>query len=271
MPTLPTGGIPPPSPVPRAVRPFNFGEGTGGTTSGIPGPQGPQGPAGAPGAPGPTTLAALSALFTADQQIFSGTGNATGEIIDLLAALKEYFGAANQVILGTGAGTGALTDIGTAINNKFTAAGQVRVGTGSATGEVLGAPTWNGTVLQQGGADPSTLEWASVQVVTTIFTANAYTFVAADANTAQQASNGASAGTITVPANATTAFPVGTVITVTQTGSGKVQIAAAGGVTINSSVSGGFVSGTTGCRAQYSSIGLLKTGANTWVMSGDMG
>lgn len=59
MPTLPTGGIPPPSPVPRARRSFSFGgaapaasgnQGPQGPT----GPQGPQGPAGAPGAQGAT-------------------------------------------------------------------------------------------------------------------------------------------------------------------------------------------------------------------------
>ncbi len=110
---------------------------------------------------------------------------------------------------------------------------------------------------------------ANVSVVTTSFTTNAYTLALADANTAQQASNGATAATVTVPANATVAFPVGTVITFTQTGTGKIQIAAAGGVTITSSISGGFVSGTTGCRAEFSTIGLLKTATNTWVLSGD--
>lgn len=108
-----------------------------------------------------------------------------------------------------------------------------------------------------------------VTVVNTTFTTNAYTIGLTDAETAQVATNGSTAGTITVPANATTAFAIGTVLTITQTGSGKIQIAAAGGVTILSSVSGGFVSGTTGCRAQNSTIGLLKTATNTWVITGD--
>lgn len=54
------------------------------------------------------TQADIKGLFTADGQIFSGTGVGTGEVIDLLAALKEYFAATNQVLVGTGAGTGAL-------------------------------------------------------------------------------------------------------------------------------------------------------------------
>jgi hypothetical protein len=107
----------------------------------------------------------------------------------------------------------------------------------------------------------------AVSVVTTSFTSNAYTLASGDANTAQQASNGSTAATITVPTNASVAFPVGTVVTITQTGTGKIQIAAAGGVTVD--WSGTFSSGSTGCRAEYSSIGLLKTATNTWILSGD--
>lgn len=110
-----------------------------------------------------------------------------------------------------------------------------------------------------------------VAIVTTVFTANAYTLALADGFTAQQASNAATPASITVPTNASVAFVVGTVITFTQTGSGKISLTAAGGVTIISSISGGFVSGTTGCRAQNSTIGLLKTGANAWTLSGDAG
>lgn len=73
----------------------------------------------------------VEGLFTADQQIFSGTGNGTGELIDLLAALKEYFASAGQLITGTGAGTGELLAAGAA-----------------------------NSVLTVAGADPSTLSWA---------------------------------------------------------------------------------------------------------------
>jgi len=112
---------------------------------------------------------------------------------------------------------------------------------------------------------------APVTILATVFTANAYTLALTDAFSEQSASNGATPASITVPTNASVAFPVGTVITVTQTASGKISITAAGGVTIISSVAGGFVSGTTGCRAQSSTIGLLKTATNTWVISGDAG
>lgn len=76
------------------------------------------------------TAADVEALFSADKQIFSGTGSGTGEIIDLLTALEEYFASAGQLLTGTGAGTGELLAAGSA-----------------------------GTVLTVGGADASGLEW----------------------------------------------------------------------------------------------------------------
>ena len=123
----------------------------------------------------------------------------------------------------------------------------------------------NGTVVLSGSVAAGGLT-----VKTTSFSTNAYTLVLGDASSAQQASNGSTAATITVPANSGVAFPVGTLISITQTGVGKIQIAAAGGVTIQSSVSGGFSSGVTGCRAEYSTITLLKTATNTWVLAGDV-
>ena len=73
----------------------------------------------------------------------------------------------------------------------------------------------------------------------------------------------ASAKTLTVPADSTLNFPVGTTLDVIQTGAGQVTIAAAGGVTINA---------TPGLklRTQWSSATLLKRAANTWLAFGDL-
>jgi len=43
--------------------------------------------------------------------------------------------------------------------------------------------------------------------------------------------NNAAANTITIPTNATVAFPIGTIILITQLGAGATTIAAAAGVT----------------------------------------
>jgi len=75
--------------------------------------------------------------------------------------------------------------------------------------------------------------------------------------------NVSSANTLTVPANSSVAFPVGTRIHVVQTGSGQTTITPAGGVTVN---------GTPGLktRAQWSAVTLVKRATDTWVAFGDL-
>ncbi len=76
--------------------------------------------------------------------------------------------------------------------------------------------------------------------------------------------NKSTAVTLTVPADSTVDYPVGTSINILQTGAGQVTIAPVSGtVTINA---------TPGLklRAQWSSATLLKRAANTWVLLGDL-
>ena len=72
-----------------------------------------------------------------------------------------------------------------------------------------------------------------------------------------------SALTLTIPADATLNFPVGTSLDILQTGTGQVTIAGAGGVTVNA---------TPGLklRTQWSSATIFKRAANTWVVYGDL-
>lgn len=70
--------------------------------------------------------------------------------------------------------------------------------------------------------------------------------------------NNASAVTVTVPADSTTAFYDGDVIEVVQTGAGIVTFSAAGGVTLN-----GF-NGSLSLNGQWASATLVKRSANTW-------
>jgi len=73
----------------------------------------------------------------------------------------------------------------------------------------------------------------------------------------------ASAVAVTIPADATVNYPVGTSIDILQSGTGQVSIAGAGGVTVNA---------TPGLklRTQWSSATLLKRAANTWIVMGDL-
>ena len=80
--------------------------------------------------------------------------------------------------------------------------------------------------------------------------------------------NKSSASTITIPLNATIAYPVGTSIDILQTGTGQVSITIASGGTLNCTPSGG--SNTAKLRAQWSSATLFKRAENTWVVMGDL-
>lgn len=68
--------------------------------------------------------------------------------------------------------------------------------------------------------------------------------------------NLAGANTLTVPANATVAFEIGTKITVVQTGAGATTVAAAAGVTVRNA---GALAG------QYASAVLFKRDTNEWL------
>jgi hypothetical protein len=75
----------------------------------------------------------------------------------------------------------------------------------------------------------------------------------------------ASAGTsvITVPADASDNFPVGSVIQIIRVGAGEVQVTASAGVTVNNALGSRL-------RAQWSTATLRKRSSNTWLLSGDL-
>jgi hypothetical protein len=92
--------------------------------------------------------------------------------------------------------------------------------------------------------------------------AASYTLVLADKNKMVEISN-ASANTLTVPPNSSVAFPIGSTITILQTGAGQCTLTAGAGVTVN---------GTPGLklRTTWSSATLIKRATDTWVALGDM-
>jgi hypothetical protein len=92
--------------------------------------------------------------------------------------------------------------------------------------------------------------------------AASYTLVLADSGKMVEMGV-ASGNTLTVPPNDTIAFPIGTTLTVLQTGAGQCTLTAGAGVTLN---------GTPGLklRGQWSSATLIKRATDTWVALGDM-
>ena len=98
-------------------------------------------------------------------------------------------------------------------------------------------------------------------------TGSTYTLVLEDAGKYVEMNN-ASANTLTVPLNASVAFPIGTEITVIQTGAGATTISPAAGVTVN------YYSPTTAAtrtlKSQWTAASLIKRSTNTWVLIGNL-
>jgi hypothetical protein len=76
--------------------------------------------------------------------------------------------------------------------------------------------------------------------------------------------NVGSANNLTVPLNATIAFPLGTVIGIRQIGAGQTTIVATGGVTINAPLS------ALNIAAQNGLAFIEKTATDTWYANGEL-
>ena len=95
-------------------------------------------------------------------------------------------------------------------------------------------------------------------------TGTTYTLVLADRGLTITMDNG-SANTLTIPANASVAFDVGTVINVIQIGAGVTTIEGDTGVTVN-----GVSAGSGDINTRYQGVSLLKVATDTWIASGDI-
>lgn len=102
----------------------------------------------------------------------------------------------------------------------------------------------------------------AIPVITNAQTGTTYTLVLGDAGDVVELGN-SSAITLTIPTNAVAAFPVGTKITILQTGAGQVTVSGPSGGTLNATPG-------TKLRAQWSSATLLKRATDTWVLIGDL-
>ena len=122
-----------------------------------------------------------------------------------------------------------------------------RATTDTLTNKTLTSPTINGAIIN---------------LTTNAQTGTTYTLVLDDNGKIVEMNNG-SANTLTVPLNATVAYPVGAQINVLQTGTGATTVVATSGVTINA---------TPGLklRTQWSSATLIKRATDTWVLAGDL-
>jgi hypothetical protein len=131
---------------------------------------------------------------------------------------------------------------------------------------VTGDVTIGNTGVTAIGAGKLTAAMHAAGVLTTVIgnaqTAN-YTLVLTDAGKAVEMSN-ASGRTITVPPNASVAFPVDTVIEVVRMGAGTVTLVPGAAVTIRSA--GGLLD----ISAQYAGATLRQRAADEWVLNGSL-
>lgn len=192
------------------------------------------------------TLASGEMGFETDTG-YAKIGNGTTAWTSLPYSLAG--GDISGVTAGTGlSGGGSTGSVTLSIDTSVTA--------DLSTAQTLTNKTLTTPTITQGTSTPS-------------FTTNAYTLVAGDAGKALLASNSSTAGTVNVPTNATTAYAIGTQITIIQTGSGQltIQAASSGTTTI---LSTGATAAAPKLRAQYSALTLLKTATDTWYAFGDI-
>lgn len=91
-----------------------------------------------------------------------------------------------------------------------------------------------------------------------------YVLVLTDKNKVIEMNITTTANTVTVPLNATAAFPVGSQITIWQYGTGKTQIIPVSGTVTINKTPGDYL------RARYSSATLIKRATNEWQLLGDL-
>lgn len=242
---------------------------------GATGPTGPTGPVGATGvvgatgATGPTgpsgaslvikgTVATVGALpggaavgdaykVTADNHLYTWSGSAWVDLGQFTGPTGPT-GATGPTGVGVTGATGPTGVTG--------ATGPTGVGATGATGPT-GVTGATGPTGVTGATGPTGPNGASINTQTA-----SYTLMIGDANMTIEMNVG-TANTLTIPPNSSVAFPISTVINVTQLGAGQTTVTAGVGVTIRNK-NGLKTSG------QYALGTLYKRGTDEWVCGGDM-
>lgn len=154
--------------------------------------------------------------------------------------------------------SGVLTSVAETGDVTVSDTGVTAIGVGKVTSSMI----LDGTIVNADISTTAAIDLGKIADISTSAQTASYTLVLADKNKIVEM-NVAGANTLTVPPNASVAFPVGSQIQVLQTGAGQCTITAGAGVTVN---------GTPGLkvRAQWSYVTLIKRATDTWVVVGDL-
>ena len=194
-------------------------------------------------------------------------------------------------------------DVATAIpNSLFDAKGDLLVATSADTPGKITVASTNGYILSANSATATGLEWiandqgdlTAVTAGTGITVTNStgpiptvafdyragsavtlnaqtasYTLVLADADQKLVTLSVASANTVSIPTNASVAYPTGSIINVIQIGAGQttIQASSSGTTTIQST---GAATAAPKLRAQFSAASCIKVATDTWYVVGDI-
>jgi hypothetical protein len=169
---------------------------------------------------------------------------------------------------GSDLGLVAFSDAGAQLGNALTIARATRIVDFPVSPTVpTAAPGTNTTQVASTAfvaALGATKEALGTRRAINLQTGTTYTLALADAGQVVDCNN-AAAVTVTVPLNATIAFPVGAWIDLVQYGAGQVTVSPAGGVTLRSAGS------ATRTRVRYSALTLVKRATDEWYLMGDLG
>jgi hypothetical protein len=221
-----------------------------------------------------TAGATVKHVFTGDDATFFTTGTATADA----AVPKSTVTAKGDLIVGTASGVVARQGVGTdgyVLTADSTLTNGIKW---SATSAGYSAPTLGSTVIPSGTTVTTiagltltspTINDPKLNLSINANTATTYTFVLTD-NGKLVTSNNASAQTLSIPTNASVAFPIGTQINV-------AWITGAGQPTINAVTSGtttilstGVTSTAPKLRVVNSVATCIKVATDTWLVTGDI-
>ncbi len=197
---------------------------------------------------GAGTVAATDSILSAIQKVDGNSSNAT-----VIARTLTSFVAGAGTVSSADTILGAIQKL-TGNTQNLTVLANLLTGFSSAAGTVASTDT---VLVAFNKLDGNV---NAIKHVVTNTQTDSYTLVLAD-DGKMIIMNKGSANDLTIPANATVAFPTGTQIIVQQLGAGQTTIVATGGVTLQSAL-GLLIS------AQYGLATLIKTGTDTWAVAG---